>query len=442
MVATNGLFLLVLLASSSYNFGHGYSRSVRHCRTSKIGRIASSSSSSSEPRRQSRRHGQSSLYLQPPEKVGDQDGVVLASRKAIVSDDVRWDIKFSLLQEFRNREGHCDVKSLYREEDGENLGGWVVNQRQAKRRGTLSQDRAKRLEDLGFSWDMIKSKWAEHFSLMVAFQHREGHCEVTGEHIEKGLKLGLWVVNQRRLKNQGLLDASREKSLEDIGFVWKVTPSNWESNLSLLKQFKKREGHCNVPRSHEEDGAPLGRWVATQRHRKTLNQERMKSLEKVGLLWDGFLSNQQRYEVEWEKRLSVLEKFRDREGHCNVPLQHKEEGVNLGSWVGTQRQAFKHGKLQPHRQERLEAAGFVVKPNFRQARTWEESFLLLGIYKTREGHCNVPMKYKEDGANLGTWIANQRTLKKKGTLAPERELALEEIGFVFEIPRGRKLKTS
>jgi hypothetical protein len=30
---------------------------------------------------------------------------------------------------------------------------------------------------------------------------------------------------------------------------------------SLLKQFEKREAHCNVQTSHTENGIELGRWV-------------------------------------------------------------------------------------------------------------------------------------------------------------------------------------
>jgi hypothetical protein len=214
--------------------------------------------------------------------------------------------------------------------------------------------------------------------------------------------------------------------------------TNWENNLSLLKRFKEREGHCNVPRSHREDGAPLGRWVATQRYTKSLDSDRIQSLEEVGLLWNGFQSNQQRYFIKWEEHLALLEKFLIREGHCNAPASHKEEGFNLGSWVVTQRILHKKGKLHPDRQKRLEEIGFVIQP--RSLRTWQESFLILETYKTREGDCKVPFKHKEDGANLGAWVATQRSVHKKGKLDPQRQLSLEEIGFVLEMQRGPRLK--
>lgn len=56
-----------------------------------------------------------------------------------------WESKFRKLDEFKNVNGHCNVplhteKQLYR---------WVVDQRRAHKRGKLSSDRAKRLEELG-----------------------------------------------------------------------------------------------------------------------------------------------------------------------------------------------------------------------------------------------------------------------------------------------------
>ena len=62
----------------------------------------------------------------------------------------------------------------------------------------------------------------------------------------------------------------------------------WEERFDLLKQFKQREGHCNVPQSHEEDGANLGKWVSRQRHlNKTgkLDVDRQTRLGEVSPEW-------------------------------------------------------------------------------------------------------------------------------------------------------------
>jgi hypothetical protein len=72
----------------------------------------------------------------------------------------------------------------------------------------------------------------------------------------------------------------------------------------------------------------------------------------LGIAWD-FLGDQ------WERMFALLEQFKDREGHCNVPSTHKEEDVNLGKWVSNQRHLKKGGKLDVTREQRLEKMGIA-----------------------------------------------------------------------------------
>ena len=58
--------------------------------------------------------------------------------------------------------------------------------------------------------------------------------------------------------------------------------------LSSLEHFKQRKGHCNVCRSHNENGIKLDMWVNIQRQVKKkgkLDPERQKTLEEIGIEW-------------------------------------------------------------------------------------------------------------------------------------------------------------
>ena len=61
----------------------------------------------------------------------------------------------------------------------------------------------------------------------------------------------------------------------------------------------------------------------------------------------------------WEDMFALLQEYKRREGHCNVPDKRKEGGENLGRWLGTQRQLKKNEKLDPERLRRLEDLGIV-----------------------------------------------------------------------------------
>jgi hypothetical protein len=67
------------------------------------------------------------------------------------------------------------------------------------------------------------------------------------------------------------------------------------------------------------------------------------------------------------------------------------------------------------------------------AACWGKMFELLGQFKELMGHCKVPQLHVVDEDNLGIWVKDQRSLKKKGTLDPNREKRLEGIDFTWSV---------
>ena len=125
------------------------------------------------------------------------------------------------------------------------------------------------------------------------------------------------------------------------------------TTLHSFEQFNQREGHCKVPLSHQEDGENLGAWLNRQRQdRKNdiLDTAKEKRLENLGIIWDQ-LSQQ------WEDNFTLLEQFKQREGHCKVPYRYKENGHNLGMWLRNQRQ--RKEKLSEERRRRLARIGVI-----------------------------------------------------------------------------------
>jgi Helicase associated domain len=194
----------------------------------------------------------------------------------------------------------------------------------------------------------------------------------------------------------------------------------WEKGFAALKHFKAREGHCRVPRGHQEGSFKLGTWVVNQRNRRdALSVERRRGLDAIRFVWA--LDRN-----PWEDGFAALKTFKVREGHCLVPNEHKEGMFNLGRWVTRQR--INKDTLPVERRRRLESLRFVWDP-FEFA--WEKGFASLKQFKTREKHCRVPRVYKEGGFKLGTWVVNQRN--RRGALSVERRRKLDSIGFVWRL---------
>jgi hypothetical protein len=98
----------------------------------------------------------------------------------------------------------------------------------------------------------------------------------------------------------------------------------------------------------------LGPWVSTQRSRKDLlSLERKRRLDAIEFVWDWI-------DYRWEQGFTALLKFNRREGHCHVPIFHREGDQRLGWWVSTQR---RNNDLSAERKARLNKIGFVWNEN-------------------------------------------------------------------------------
>jgi hypothetical protein len=204
----------------------------------------------------------------------------------------RWEEGYGRLLAFVEREGHSRVPAAYRDNDGYPLGNWVLNRRNLKRRGQLSEERAELLAALpGWAWDTQEAAWEEGYARLKAFAEREGHTWVLATYLDDGFRLGSWVQVNRQAYRRGKLSEERIRELEALpGWAWVQREANWEDGYARLLRFAQREGHVRVPRAgRDKDGFRLGPWVDRQRQRRKrgqLSKEQQRRLEALpGWAW-------------------------------------------------------------------------------------------------------------------------------------------------------------
>jgi hypothetical protein len=88
---------------------------------------------------------------------------------------------------------------------------------------------------------------------------------------------------------------SRIRELESLGFEWdRSSATAWEDRLSELADYRKINGHYNVPGNCSEQ-TKLARWVARQRYyyrwqaegkTSSMTLSRIRELESLGFEWD------------------------------------------------------------------------------------------------------------------------------------------------------------
>lgn len=107
-----------------------------------------------------------------------------------------WSEKFEDLCEFRRQYGHCHVPHTYTENAP--LAQWVKRQRyQYKlksegKRSTLSDERVRLLDQIGFIWNSHDVVWEERWHELLAFKRGHGHCIVPSNY-DKNPQLAVWV---------------------------------------------------------------------------------------------------------------------------------------------------------------------------------------------------------------------------------------------------------
>ena len=340
--------------------------------------------------------------------------------KIIESTTSSWEFWFSLLEEYKHEFGDCLVPSRYKTASDYSLGNWVSNVR-GRKLVILTDERIRRLDEIGFIWDAPAWYWEQGFESLSAYKAEHGNCFVRDKLRYRGFSLGNWIYVQ--IRDVDKLDAIKIERLNNLGFIWDKEDYAWEKGFSELVEFKEKNGHCEVPAKRKDGKAGgLNNWVSTQRKNQCdLKKERWKRLDKLGFDWE------LPFDKQWNEAYSSLIAYKAEYGHCLVPGDYKtKSGLSLGSWLNTQ--ITNEAKLSDDRLNKLNDVGVVWD---RLTKIWEDNFSELLAYKESNDDCLVPQKYKtESGVKLGLWVTTLRSNKKN--LSLERVQRLDNIGFVWD----------
>lgn len=143
----------------------------------------------------------------------------------------QWSEKFEELCQYRETMGHCLVPHTYTENLA--LARWVKRQRyQYKlmvegKSSTMTEERVKALEDIGFVWDSQGAAWGDRLHELQLFKKEFQHCNVPSNYCENP-RLATWIKCQRRqyklyMENKpSNMTPQRIHELEKLGFEWEL----------------------------------------------------------------------------------------------------------------------------------------------------------------------------------------------------------------------------
>ena len=137
-----------------------------------------------------------------------------------------WWERYVLVEKFAEKEGHARVP-FDSTVDGVDLGGWVIGQRNAWRKGKIDPGRAGLLESLpGWVWNPHEAAWEDGFAHLERYVAENGSPQIAKSHVTRnGFRLGNWVHNQLNKHHRGALVEDRKTRLEEIpGWKWRPRP--------------------------------------------------------------------------------------------------------------------------------------------------------------------------------------------------------------------------
>lgn len=181
----------------------------------------------------------------------------------------------------------------------------------------LSRHRKQRLDALDFPWghlqppsltnDFIYSDdfqrrvrlkykdwlWTGLYDKLKSFKSQHGHTRVP----IVGDELGAWTAEQRKIR--WIMPERRRLLLDRLQFDWefiaddnnlppelrlegKQEKVSFATRLKQLKEYRKTQGDCNVPKDSE-----LGKWMRRMQGRRSkLSPSTIQKLEMIGLVFD------------------------------------------------------------------------------------------------------------------------------------------------------------
>lgn len=223
---------------------------------------------------------------------------------------------------------------------------------------------------------------------------------------------------------------------------------DWLDYYKLAQEYYKNHKDLLIPTAfrtangyeYNENGVKLGAWLQVQRKQfKQLSKDKQDFLYMIG-----FVENI--HDAIWNRNYELAKKYCEFFGDLSIPTgfttkngyKYDENGVNLGTWMQTQRKQFP--SLSNERKKLLKMIGYVENDIID---TWNRNYELAKKYYEYYGNLLIPTNFKtingyeydENGISIGIWIKAQRLLYQN--LSEERQILLNKIGFVHNAILGK-----
>ena len=200
--------------------------------------------------------------------------------------DTKWKKMFDVAKEYQKENG------TFKGIKDKQLKAWINTQRKVYKRGNLSNEKIKLLEDIGMVWDELEKDFLDMYILAKKYYDEHGDLFITDKKYEMGGKNAyIWIQTLRKLYKKGTLPQERINLLEEIGMVWDLNEHKWKQVYKQAKEYYLINGNTTV--SSTGDYSLLYNWIKNQKagyygkNTCKLTEEQVRQLQEIGILPSG-----------------------------------------------------------------------------------------------------------------------------------------------------------
>lgn len=200
-----------------------------------------------------------------------------------------WENGFIEAKNYSEEYGNLSVPKNYRSNTDFPLGIWIQRQRSLYKNNKISEDRFKRLTDVGMNWN--PDNWESRFNLVKQYYEEHGNINISQKEVIQGIWLGKWIVSQKKAMQEGKLTSEQIEMLKTLPMEEVGRKDNrWWSMYEEAKKYYLKFGHLNVPMDYlTSSGKKLSDWIIRQRRNYKLGKmplEHKEKLDDIGFVWD------------------------------------------------------------------------------------------------------------------------------------------------------------
>lgn len=255
-------------------------------------------------------------------------------------------------------------------------------------------------------------------------EKRKRECEKEGKEYEVGFDVDEFIVMDEFMD---VVSGFRE--------IEGRLKGSWDLYIKALKQYKEREGDCDVSARHIETVGEiklkLGNWCQTVRSakagkgRRNFTKEMETQLNKEGFIWDV-------YRYRFENNIKAVSEYYKINGKYPSNKSKDKTLKKLGHLVNREKIEMR-GEKYPDWKMKI-----VLKylPEFSCETRWDKSFnefiYYAKLYKDQFGHMQIKENESINSFDIGRRLYTVKKMYKDGRLTIENIKVLEELGICLE----------